>query len=171
MQLVKFEGAFFDENIETEEVTQVVSNLLDKIERKGVIEMSFRRCQIHDTFAMRLGDALESLNMLQILDLSDTLIREAVKCVADGLIKGRVRLTHLYLNDSQIQTPGALELAKYLNSVDSLVVVNVSRNEIEEEGSKEICESLTRSAKSGNLKRFDSGENHLDSVDAQSAFV
>ena len=64
-----------------------------------------------------------------------------------------------------------MELAKYLNSVDSLVVVNISRNEIEEEGSKEICESLARSAKSGNLKQFFSGENHLDSVDAQSAFV
>ena len=63
-------------------------------------------------------------------------------------------------------TEGASELAKYFAQVDSLVEVNLARNEIEEEGSKEVFNSLGRSAKNGNLKILDFGENHIDSIAA-----
>jgi len=59
--------------------------------------------------------------MLKVLDLSNTaLVVDSASILAEGLKLSQIRLTHLNINNNEIDLRGAQEFAKYIEGIDTL---------------------------------------------------
>lgn len=69
-----------------------ISTLFDAIERKGVLRLNMAWTIINDTIAARIAESFESLSMLQVLDLSNAMLRTETATIAQGLQNSSIRL-------------------------------------------------------------------------------
>ena len=69
-----------------------ISTLLDAIEQKGVLRLNMAWTIINDTIAARIAESFESLSMLQVLDLSNAMLRTETATIAQGLQNSSIRL-------------------------------------------------------------------------------
>ena len=77
-----------------------ISTLLDKVKAKGVCDLNLGLNLFTPSSVNRLSAALRDLPMLQILDLSKAMLREAMANVAHGLKESRIRLRIILLKDN-----------------------------------------------------------------------
>lgn len=69
-----------------------ISTLFDAIEQKGVLRLNMAWTIINDTIAARIAESFESLSMLQVLDLSNAMLRTETATIAQGLQNSSIRL-------------------------------------------------------------------------------
>ena len=69
-----------------------ISTLFDAIEHKGVLRLNMAWTIINDTIAARIAESFESLSMLQVLDLSNAMLRTETATIAQGLQNSSIRL-------------------------------------------------------------------------------
>ena len=69
-----------------------ISTLLDAIEQKGVLRLNMAWTIINDTIAARIAESFDSLSMLQVLDLSNAMLRSETATIAQGLQNSSIRL-------------------------------------------------------------------------------
>lgn len=93
MNLIDLERCFADEDDDMEEqLPMAISTMFDAIEQKGVLRLNMAWTIINDTIAARIAESFDSLSMLQVLDLSNAMLRTETATIAQGLQNSSVRL-------------------------------------------------------------------------------
>ena len=93
MNLIDLERCFADEDEDMEEqLPMAISTLFDAIEQKGVLRLNMAWTIVNDTIAARIAESFESLSMLQVLDLSNAMLRTETATIAQGLQNSSIRL-------------------------------------------------------------------------------
>ena len=72
--------------------------------------------------------AMDTFSQLEVLDLSASFLREKSVNIANGLIGSKIKLRCLYLQDNSMELDGAEAIAQYLETIDSLEELDISRN-------------------------------------------
>ena len=95
---------------------------------------------------------------------------EASETIANALIANEnTKLTKLMISRSRVENHGALALATYFQSYDTLEWLEIFQNGIREEGALALVESLLPSAQSGNLKHLEINDNFFHKDDSVGA--
>lgn len=108
-------------------------------------------------------DFLRTSQHLTVLDVSNTgLGPEAASTIARALMDNQnTKLLELKISRSRIEEEGALCLAEYFNTYDTLEHIEISQNGIRDEkgGASQLAKSLMKSAKAGNLTHLQINDN------------
>merc|ERR1719324_311502 len=90
-----------------------------------------------------IGRMLQFNSTLKSLDISKTALRdEGIDIIAEDLLKYNRSLTSLSLNSNKITMEGAKAIGKLLSQGTTIEYLNVSSNQLNDEGGRVIAESL-----------------------------
>ena len=111
MTLVDLERCFADEDDLEEERPMAIETLLDAVDEKGALQLNFAINMISDTIATRISESFERIPMLQVLDLSNAMLRNETATIAQGLQNSEVRLKKVFFTNNEMYSEGAEALA------------------------------------------------------------
>ena len=70
------------------------------------------------------------------------MLRQGSVNVATGLRGSRIRLQQLMIEKNQIESEGAIAFSEYFKELDCLEKLDISENQIEQDGFEELFKSL-----------------------------
>lgn len=114
--------------IEEEENAQALATMIDKIKTKGVKELYLAWNIFSLSSAGMLANTFKELPMLQVLDLSNAMLREETVTMAIGLKNSNVRLRRALFRENMMESEGARALSEYFERVDTIEEIDLSRN-------------------------------------------
>ena len=137
--------------------------LIDSISQKPIQQLYLADNAFGPIGVDQFKDFLENAPHLKVLSVTNTgLGPEAAATIANSLkANEHTKLTKLCISRSRVEEGGALALADYFKTYDSLEYLEIYQNGIrdEQEGSSQLALSLLPSAKSGNLKHLEINDN------------
>ena len=94
-------------------------------------------------FSIRITTGLKNISTLEVFNIKDNNASEEAADAIATVLSQNTRLQRLHLSNSKFKTIGMIKIAKVLQNISTLTVLNISKNSIGEEAADDIASILS----------------------------
>ena len=148
-----------------------IKMLVDSVATKPIQELYMQDNAFGPIGVEQFKDFLSTAPHLTVLSVTNTgLGPEATSIIAQSLAANEhTKLKCLCISRSRVENPGALALAEYFASYDTLEYLEIFQNAIKDDAAAKLVESLLPSARSGALNNLEINDNNFKTEESLAA--